>query len=471
MPPTFVIFNALISACISLFGAIGNILIIIAFIKTKSLQTVNNVFLFQVAIVDFTKAVFILSVKAYTELADEHYVASYYCPFSGFISCITFVHSAMLLAAIAVVRYVKIVKTRSFETMFTRKRMVYYCVGLAASTTILAILPLVGVGEYAYSDYHGVCFTNWESKNAVFRSLFYVYIMGLCFPVIIFCYAYIFLSLRKHKQRILDNARLARKRSAQKAASLKAALVQKKKEGSYRIMKSSSNLPVVTEPGKEQNSANDEKKSLEWNVKLEVGKSEKVPGDNDGNNHDDDLTDNNSKSLDENAKQPEPAKQTGRTDNETKESSNQLTVKDTPTENGRPKSRKITFPALVTKKEKETGSNGGRKAKLSSRVINKEIRITKVMFTVVIAFCVCWLPAFFANVLLLTNAVHISPTGRYVVITLVDMKVLLNPLIYGIWNKQFRRALKSIFVNVIADVSSAREPNSRTSQSQSNAAD
>jgi len=111
MPSIFVTINGVISGCISGFGGIGNILIIVAFLKTKHLQTVNNIFLFQLAIVDFTKAVFILTVKTYTQLSENHYINGFYCPFSGFLSCVTFIHSALLLAAIAVVRYVKIVKS------------------------------------------------------------------------------------------------------------------------------------------------------------------------------------------------------------------------------------------------------------------------------------------------------------------------------------------------------------------------
>ena len=467
MPSIFVTINGVISGCISGFGGIGNILIIVAFLKTKHLQTVNNIFLFQLAIVDFTKAVFILTVKTYTQLSENHYINGFYCPFSGFLSCVTFIHSALLLAAIAVVRYVKIVKPKAFETFFSQRRMICYCSGLAFATTLLALLPIFGVGRYAYSHPHGVCFTNWDDENMTFRTLFYVYVMGICYPVLVFCYSFIFFTLRKHKVRILANAKIARRRSAQKAASL----AQRKRVDSYKKLGSTTNLGMVKSDEPLQDSDdikvnhNGEAKVVKWDVALEMQtrEDEMEEGENIKEEKIEKETEDGTKEevTNEDEEEMEGSEKTEEKGAPEKAISTQDLLK----ENGELENkRKISVP----KKDNKSKSNS---SSLSRHAMQNEIRVTKIMFVVVVAFSVCWLPAFFTTVIeFAVGHDIISKEGKIVIITLVDMKVLLNPLIYGIWNKQFRQALKALFLKGVAAVSSStRDGDSKISHSQSNA--
>ena len=424
-----------------------------AFLQTKPLQTVNNVFLFQLAIVDFTKAAFILTVKTYTQLRAEQYVAGFYCPFSGFISCVTFIHSALLLAAIAAVRYVKIVKPKAFERLFSRRRMICYCSGLAFATTILALLPIFGVGRYDYSKPHGVCFTSWADENQTFRTLFYVYVMGICYPVLVFCYSFIFYSLRKHKKRILLNAKMARRRSAQKAATL----AQQKKEASYRKMESTSNLEEAVqantdeavEDGDDIKVGQDgETKVVRWNLALEIETKET----NASENNEEDANAKNEEVAENGIACEEHCRE--------KKESVQKPLKEN---DELAKTRKVSVPEKGSKAKDSSSS-------LSRHAIRNEIRVTKIMFVVVITFSICWLPAFFTTVIEFAVGHIIPENALIIIITLVDMKVLLNPLVYGIWNKQFRQALKALFLKGVAAVSSStRDGDSRASQSQSNA--
>ncbi len=200
MSSTILQLNAILTILIAVFGALGNALIIYVFMKIRSLRTVNNALLCILAIVDLTKAVMILLVKAYTQLnaSEKYFNLGAYCQVSGFITAVTVTLSALLLAAISIVRYYKVVRTRYYDKNFTKRRMVYYCVGMFAAVFLLAILPLVGAGEYSFSIYHGVCFTSWARQNLVFRSIFYLYTIGLCYPVVIYCYTKIFIKLRRH---------------------------------------------------------------------------------------------------------------------------------------------------------------------------------------------------------------------------------------------------------------------------------
>ena len=455
MLSVFLIVNAIISGFISLGGTIGNILIIVAFINTKSLQNINNTFLLQLAIVDGTKAVFIVGVETYTMLAEQFHVPGFYCPFSGFISCVTFIQSALLLSAIAAVRYVKIVRTRSFDKVFSRPRMICYCASLYFATFLLAILPLIGVGEYEYSRYHGVCFTRWVKKNIVFRMLFYVYIMAICYPALIICYTLIFIALRKHKKRVMVNARIARQRSAEKADARRSLAAAKQDSGVYKIMESSSNLEDIVENGNDVNmNENGEVKVVKWDLTLEGDLNETQT---------DECTEQQSNNRDRSTAKLSVPDNEIMPDGNSKDGSNGG-------KNFLTKAKKISVAMFPPRKiSSDSKSEMHRRPRatsnLSKRAIRNEIRVTKVMFTVVIAFSICWLPAFFVN-MMQYGGIEVSPTILYIIITLVDAKVFINPLIYGIWNKQFRVALKAVFMKGIAATSStSREGDSRASQS------
>ena len=69
-----------------------------------------------------------------------------------------------------------------------------------------------------------------------------------------------------------------------------------------------------------------------------------------------------------------------------------------------------------------------------------EYRLTKVLLLIVVAYVLCWTPA---------TVVHYIEAGGervpriylYFIVTLVELKSALNPLIYGVGNKRYRRAL------------------------------
>ena len=68
-----------------------------------------------------------------------------------------------------------------------------------------------------------------------------------------------------------------------------------------------------------------------------------------------------------------------------------------------------------------------------------EYHLTKVLLLIVVAYIVSWLPATVANYLEMGGR-HIPRTLLYYTVTLVELKSALNPLIYGVGNKRYRRA-------------------------------
>ena len=79
------------------------------------------------------------------------------------------------------------------------------------------------------------------------------------------------------------------------------------------------------------------------------------------------------------------------------------------------------------------------------RILKHEAKTTAIMVGVVIAFYVCWTPVAIASVLF---AFNLQPSEFGLVtfaIVITCTNGVINPIIYGIMNKKFRKAYKTIF--------------------------
>ena len=380
--------NIIASSLFAFFGTFGNILVIAAFFSVRSLRTITNIFVLQLAFVDLTKASFTLTIKAVNQAQGTNSMSDGFCEITGILRVIGSCQSAVLLAAIATVRYFKVVKPRSFGKIFTIKRTLIYCSVICSGTLLLALLPVIGLGKYTYSQSHGACFVTWAERNIAFRSIYYMFNVGLSFPVLIFCYYNIFRRLRDHSRSITP--RLGRKgrsvTSPPKIMVTRAATDAKKDE------KIAKQCPQVSQTGREPDpSCNIERTS--------VG----TPG------------------------------------KRFKRDSSSFELK----QHG--KHLALDAPNTKDAERECKGSNElkGNKRKKRRRS-DVELEVTKVMFAIVVAYIVCWFPAMVVNILNLSKAVPIPGDVLLLIVTLVDLKVCLNPLIYGIGSRQFRKAFLQV---------------------------
>eukprot|EP00112_Aurelia_sp_Birch-Aquarium-sp1_P004651 Seg1526.8 transcript_id=Seg1526.8/GoldUCD/mRNA.D3Y31 product=Melanopsin protein_id=Seg1526.8/GoldUCD/D3Y31 len=392
MATVFMTVNVVINAIFSIGGILGNSMIIYAFLRTKSLQTVNNVFLFMLAIADLIKSLLILPVKTYNQHIGERRIPAGVCELSGFTVVMLTLLTIGLLDAIAFVRYYKIVQWAAFDRVFSRRRMQYYCVAVLVFPTILGLLPIIGVGKYTYSRFHGVCFANWSDGNVLYRVLLYVYIIIIGYTVLIFCYGKIFYTLRRHSKRLKPKS--TRGDEASKSKQNGASMKINQGYGSVDGEKSETSFTESQSTNEVGQLANESMVTKKMATNLSPISEQNGPSD----------ISYEMKSTDSQASTTEKFN-----DDSSKEVQNEKRKRRRP--------RKRGFS-------------------------RKEVQITKVMFAVVLAYALSWLPALLTTVLKLANLLKLSPEFVYIMVTLVDMMVFLNPLIYGFWNKQFRDAIK-----------------------------
>jgi len=80
----------------------------------------------------------------------------------------------------------------------------------------------------------------------------------------------------------------------------------------------------------------------------------------------------------------------------------------------------------------------------SHKITVEEIRITKTLFATVVAFLLCWMPVFVVEMIDLTQEARL-PRQVYVMFTLcASASSTVNPIIYGIMNKSFRKEYQDI---------------------------
>lgn len=422
MQVSFVTVNALINGVISALATIANALIIYTFINKKSLRNVTNSLLFQLAIMDFIKASVLLPIKTYNQINNKETMQSIFCQFSGVLSCMITALAALLLAAIAVVRYYKLVKWEKFERVFTKKRTVCYSSGMYFATLMLAFMPVAVAGQYSYSRFHGFCFADWSKQNIPFRSLFYTYTVAVAYLVIIYCYARLFTVIKSY-QRMLG-------RPTKKRVAFRENRVSVIGEGSQTKLdvawggptKDVGRLSII---GNGMN-AGQASTFREPNVVMK------------GCDGDSCECANKLALPDQNGSKARTRDRSRPTTDETQSRdriTNKLKITDlsdiSEEESSKPKSSKVERTSSMERQAQAT---------------KQEIHVTKVMFTIVLAYSCCWLPIFILTIMKLSGTVKAPENVVHAAITLVELKTLINPLIYGIWNCQFRSAMKSLFL-------------------------
>ena len=153
----------------------------------------NNAIVTFLSICDLIRGVVIMLIKTYNHYTLATNLMEPLCTITTATSAFTFVFNPLLLALIAVVRYLKIVPWNVPLLSLTFKKIYTCLLSLAILAMVFAILPYFGVGVYTYSNSHGVRFTNWESENREFRIVFYSVVVGVAFRVLTLCYTKLYL--------------------------------------------------------------------------------------------------------------------------------------------------------------------------------------------------------------------------------------------------------------------------------------
>ena len=199
---------AMVMAALAGFGIFGNILIVAAVCLQKRLRVLGNVFVVNLAIVDFVITAYVMPIGIATSQFKIVPLSEIICDVSAFLVTATCGVSTQSLALIAVERYCHICQTKHYRKFFTKGLVATYVVFIWIYAIVWACQGWTGWTIFVYGQdtyictFHGPYSLSYDICLAVF---------GMILPMVIlvFCYVKIFLAVNKSNKRMQDHRQIS----------------------------------------------------------------------------------------------------------------------------------------------------------------------------------------------------------------------------------------------------------------------
>ncbi|XP_038074136.1 alpha-1B adrenergic receptor-like [Patiria miniata] len=195
---------------VAVVGFVGNVMVILAVILSRKLQTRTNVFVVNLAVADlvtcFSAPFTVVALLSKVGWPMPEIVCSIMAAIGlGSIAC-----SIMTLAAISINRFVLITKTTAtYRTIYTPKKIA----AMVAFTwvypaLVCSISPIFGVGKWGYSDKYKTCTQDTSHETSDFFSLVG---SALIYPipliVLFVCYFKIYRHITGHMKKMMGKGK------------------------------------------------------------------------------------------------------------------------------------------------------------------------------------------------------------------------------------------------------------------------
>ncbi|KAI1723672.1 7 transmembrane receptor (rhodopsin family) domain-containing protein [Ditylenchus destructor] len=199
---------AILYIVIIIFGVVGNVCVILAIARTRSLQTVPNMFIFSLSCSDVVVCCTSATITPITAFQKEWLFGRFLCSVAPFIAGVSLCFSTFTLAAISVDRFMLI--RFPMKKPFTHGQAFFIiciiCVlAMAMSVPVVFMQTLKQIDKYCGQ----FCFEDWGSSGHSQRRAYGTLMLALQFVIplgaIVFCYTAI--SLRLDQQRAATKRR------------------------------------------------------------------------------------------------------------------------------------------------------------------------------------------------------------------------------------------------------------------------
>ncbi|XP_071498251.1 probable G-protein coupled receptor No18 [Diadema antillarum] len=203
-----------------LLGTAGNLIVIIAVIVSRRLQTTTNIFVVNLAVSDFVTALFLPAHVATLLSTNSCYIPDLFCKFVAAVTLTTLGCSIVTLALIAFTRFnviYEVLNPKPFLKNMYRRRNIVAMVAFSwlYPIVLMCIIVPAGVGSLGYSLQYKVCSQNTNNEYSDYLSLTAGLLVQFpAFVVIILSYTFILRMIRQHHE--VMNSLQAPKRGAEK---------------------------------------------------------------------------------------------------------------------------------------------------------------------------------------------------------------------------------------------------------------
>lgn len=193
---------------VTVVGVVGNLLTILSIILNKKLKSIPNVYICNLAIADLIVCSLIAPFSAYIFTVKPESVSPQVCTFIGALTSALLGKTIFGLTAIAVNRFILLVKGGKFYNRAYTRQSVVVSVCLLWLLPILIILPaLFGFGQFGYNSMMGTCiFISHDLTTYIYvQTILHGVCVGPCVFVTTLCYSCIIVHFRKMQRRIRES--------------------------------------------------------------------------------------------------------------------------------------------------------------------------------------------------------------------------------------------------------------------------
>ena len=196
----------------------GNLLVCLAVYKNPRLRTTTNLYIIGLAATDLLSAIFVMPFTAGVLMTRKWPFGKLYCDLHAFLVNFGLFVSTSIMGLTAFNRYVRIVKTNSYNFIFTPRKsraiLALLCVFIAS---YIAVPSFAGLQDFAFVPEYATCHITHTSEAGMIAhySIVIFFFLILPFSVAILCYVKVFKAIKQHNlevvpslQSIIRNARI-----------------------------------------------------------------------------------------------------------------------------------------------------------------------------------------------------------------------------------------------------------------------
>ena len=190
---------------VSVVGICGNALTILSILLNKKLKSIPNVYIGNLATADFIVCSVIAPFSAYVLIADKMSLKSHICTFIGALNVALLGNTMFNLAAIAVNRYILLVRgSRLYRKLYTRRNVILSVITLWVMPVIMVLPALSGFGSFGYNRLMGTCiFISHDKITYIYvQSILHGICVGPSIGITVFCYVRIIIHFRRTQNRL-----------------------------------------------------------------------------------------------------------------------------------------------------------------------------------------------------------------------------------------------------------------------------
>lgn len=190
-----------ICVLMNLASLLGNLLVCLVVYKNSRLRTTTNFYIISLAASDLLSATFVMPFTAGVLVIRKWPYGKVYCEIQGFLANFGLFVSTSIMGLTAFNRYVRIVKTNSYNCIFTPRKsrviLASLCVFIAS---YVAIPSFARLQEFGFVPDYASCHVlhRTEAGRIVHYCIVVLLFLILPFSVAIFCYMRIFKTIKQH---------------------------------------------------------------------------------------------------------------------------------------------------------------------------------------------------------------------------------------------------------------------------------